>query len=401
MNYPFHPSEISSRLLAWYAKAGRDLPWRHTRDPYKIWLSEIMLQQTGVKAVIPYYHRFLDRFPDVRTLSAASVDEVISLWAGLGYYSRARNLHVAAKVVMEENGGEFPCSLENLQGLPGVGRSTAGAILSIAWNQKTPVLDGNVRRVLARLFALEEDPRSSAGEKKLWGWAEALTPEDRPHDYAQAIMDLGALLCLPRRPACDRCPLEGLCRSRALGLAQEIPRRRSRKPVPTRTQIALILCRADRHLVFKRPLEGMLGGLWEFPARTVSSEQSPESAAAALLCEFGGSGEPDFAGGIDHAYSHFRLVLRLYRCNLEKSHRVEEEGERRWLTTEELEQWPLHGAHKKVLPLLHRDSEKKLAHTKVRGREDKNYLSQSAEKSEGKRHQTVEYRKGGKFSDKI
>ncbi len=213
----FDPAEISPLLLAWYAKAGRDLPWRRSRDPYRVWLAEIMLQQTGVTTVIPYYARFLDRFPHVGALAEAALDEVIALWAGLGYYSRARNLHATAQHVMTEHGGAFPADLAALTALPGIGRSTAGAILSIAFDRKAPILDGNVRRVLARLFALREEPRRPAAEKQLWAWAEALTPPERPHDYAQAIMDLGATVCTPRRPACDRCPLAALCRGKGSG----------------------------------------------------------------------------------------------------------------------------------------------------------------------------------------
>ena len=348
---PFDSAEPSLRLLAWYQKAGRDLPWRRTRDPYLIWLSEIMLQQTGVAAVIPYYERFLARFPDVATLAAASVDEVIALWAGLGYYSRARNLHAAAKAIVTEHGGAFPPDLKALSALPGVGRSTAGAILSIAFDRKGAILDGNVRRVLARLFALEEDPRGSSGERKLWTWAEALTPADRPHDYAQAIMDLGATVCTPRRPACERCPLETLCRARALKLEGEIPRKRAKKPVPTVTRVSLLLVREGKYLVSKRPLEGMLGGLWEFPTTPVEG-QSPQQAAEALLFRMCGGGRLESVGGVSHAYSHFRLDLHLFRTEAVEGFMVAEAPESLWLSASELAEWPLHGAHKKAVPLL-------------------------------------------------
>ncbi len=342
---------ISERLLAWYGRAGRDLPWRQTRDPYRIWLSEIMLQQTGVITVIPYYQRFLTRFPDVASLATANIDDVIALWAGLGYYSRARNLYAAAGRVVAEHGGSFPADLSSLIALPGIGRSTAGAILSFAFDRKAPILDGNVRRVLARLYALQVDPRLPAAEKQLWAWAEALTPAARPHDYGQAIMDLGATLCTPRHPACDRCPLAELCRARAAGRQEELPVRRAKKKVPIVVQVALLVECQGRFLVRKRPFEGMLGGLWEFPGGALMSNESPAQAAARLLAGLGGEAlQP--AGGVAHAYSHFRLDLHLFRTTADPLPHVAEGEENRWLTATELASWPLHGAHKKALPLL-------------------------------------------------
>jgi A/G-specific adenine glycosylase len=343
---------IAPLLLAWYGRAGRDLPWRKTRDPYRIWLSEIMLQQTGVAAVIPYYERFLASFPAVAALAAAPVETVIELWAGLGYYSRARNLHAAARRVVAEHGGLFPQSLEGLTALPGIGRSTAGAILSIAFDRPAPILDGNVRRVLCRLFAWADDPRSAGAEKQLWVWAAALTPADRSHDYAQAIMDLGATVCTPRVPACERCPLAALCQGQTLGIAAELPRRRAKKAAPTQLQVALLVECGGRFLVRRRPLAGMLAGLWEFPGGPVPGGLPAERAAARLWQELGGEGEPTFAGGVDHTYSHFKLDLRLYRVAAPMAPRVAEGPESRWLTAGELADCPLHGAHKKALALI-------------------------------------------------
>jgi A/G-specific adenine glycosylase len=351
-DFPFSPAEVAARLLPWYANVGRDLPWRHSRDPYRVWLSEIMLQQTGVAAVIPYYQRFLARFPELATLAAADIDEVIALWAGLGYYSRARNLHAAARRVMEQHGGAFPADLQALTALPGIGRSTAGAILSIAFDRKGPILDGNVRRVLARLFALEEDPRAPAAERRLWSWAPELTPEERPHDYAQAIMDLGATVCIPRRPACARCPLAELCQAHRQGREDHLPLRRSKKTVPEQRQVALLLERQGRFLVCKRPYQGLLGGLWEFPTAQLTAEQSPAGAALMLLRQFGGQGPPLAAGGVTHAYSHFRLDLHLFHAPAPDPARIAEGQESRWLSADELAAFPLHGAHKKALPLI-------------------------------------------------
>jgi A/G-specific adenine glycosylase len=352
VNKLFAPAEMSSRLLAWYSRCGRDLPWRKTQDPYRIWLSEIMLQQTGVSTVIPYYERFLAHFPTVLDLAAAPVDRVIELWAGLGYYCRSRNLHAAAQMVAKKYGGEFPAELEELMHLPGVGRSTAGAILSIAFNRKAPILDGNVRRVLCRLYALAEESRSTKADRLLWRWAEDLTPDDMPRNYAQAIMDLGAVVCTPSRPDCRPCPLKDLCQARKLGVEKELPVRRKKKKVPVVTRVALLLIRQGHYLVQKRPLDGMLGGLWEFPGCRVREGQDPAKAAEVLLRALGLKGKLHDVGRVNHAYSHFRLDLRLYQGAVSRNIPMVEKRVHRWLVGSGLADLPLHGAHKKILPLL-------------------------------------------------
>ncbi len=354
-NSPFAAEEVAVRLLAWYGRCGRDLPWRQTRDPYRIWLSEIMLQQTGVTTVVPYYQRFLRRFADVQALAASSVDEVIELWAGLGYYSRARNLHAAACQVVTELGGRFPADLQELMALPGIGRSTAGAILSIAFDKKAPILDGNVRRVLIRLYAVDEPPRAVAVEKRLWQRAEELTPEQRPHDYAQAIMDLGATVCKPRNPDCSICPLARLCQANRLGLAGELPRRQPRKPVPLVRQVALLLERDGEFLVSKRPRQGMLAGLWEFPSREVADGQEVSVTAAELLAELALPGRLRELGLVRHAYSHFRLEVAVFQVAIDGHSLVGQVAEGQpslWLPLVELAGLALHGAHKKVRALL-------------------------------------------------
>ncbi len=354
---PFAVAEVAARLLAWYGRCGRDLPWRQTRDPYRIWLSEIMLQQTGVKTVIPYYERFLQRFADVNELAAATVDEVIELWAGLGYYSRARNLHAAACQLVAEPGGRFPSDLQELMALPGIGRSTAGAILSIAFDKKAPILDGNVRRVLIRLYAVEEPPRAASVEKFLWRQAEELTSLERPHDYAQAIMDLGATVCSPRNPDCQICPLVSLCQANRLGLAGDLPRRQPRKVVPLVRQVVLLLERNGEFLVRKRPLQGMLAGLWEFPTREVTDGQPASVAAAEILAELALSGRLYELGQVRHAYSHFRLEVVVFQVAVsdhQAAGQVAEGQPSLWLSTGELAELALHGAHKKVWALLAR-----------------------------------------------
>lgn len=348
---PWPAEEVSRRLLAWYGRDGRDLPWRRTRDPYRIWLSEIMLQQTGVAAVIPYYERFLAAFPDVAALAGAPLEEVLHLWAGLGYYRRARFLHEAARVVMTRHAGRFPEQLAEIMALPGIGRSTAGAIVSIAFDRKAPILDGNVRRVLCRLLAVFGDPRSGKVEKQLWQLAESLTPDDRPHDYAQAIMDLGATVCTPRRPDCRSCPLSGLCQAFWRGLQDQLPQRGARKTVPLVRQVAVLISCRGGYLVRRRPLEGMLGGLWEFPSADVPDGSEAEQVARQLLAAEGVSATLQELGTVLHAYSHFRVELQVFTCRADQVGCVAED-DCRWLPMQELAEWPLHGSHKKALALL-------------------------------------------------
>ncbi len=352
MNLPFDPAEVSSSLLAWYGKQGRDLPWRNSRDPYRIWLSEVMLQQTTVTAVIPYFERFLQRFPTLTDLASASLDDVITLWAGLGYYSRARNLHRTAQQVVAEPGGSFPDTLEGLVALPGIGRSTAGAILSIAFDKPAAILDGNVRRVLVRLFAWKDDPRSSRAEKQLWSWAETLTPDDCPHDYAQAIMDLGATICTPRDPDCEHCPLQELCQARKEGLAAALPVARKKVKIPVRQQVALIIGSPAGCLLRQRPPQGFLGGMWEFPTLDVPAKVDPEQAAASLLADLGLQGSVNSAGEVRHAYSHFKLELTVFTVDLKPTEKVSELNDYRWCSGSEVETLPVHGAHKKAYKKL-------------------------------------------------
>ncbi|MGK2907291.1 MAG: A/G-specific adenine glycosylase [Desulfuromonadales bacterium] len=348
MSLPFDPAEVSRRLLDWYGRAGRDLPWRKTRDPYRIWLSEIMLQQTTVAAVIPYYEKFLEHLPTVDTLASASLDDVITLWAGLGYYSRARNLHQAARQVVSERGGTFPENLESLTALPGVGRSTAGAILAIAFDKPAPILDGNVRRVLVRLFAWMEDPRSSSAEKQLWVWAEALTPEMRPHDYTQAIMDLGATVCMPREPNCEACPLNEICEACHKGLAGVLPLSRQKQKIPVRQQVALFVGSSGQSLLRQRAPAGFLGGLWEFPTVDLLPDLQPEQAAARLLSDLSLHGNLERVADVRHAYSHFKLELTVFKVEVGPAWNIAEGGDYRWCSGLELGQLPLHGAHRKA-----------------------------------------------------
>lgn len=350
VDLPFTASDFSTRLLDWYGKEGRALPWRETRDPYRIWLSEIMLQQTTVAAVIEYYRRFLKSFPTLQALALSSQEDVINLWAGLGYYSRARNLHATAQMIMQEHGGIFPTSVDSLQQLPGIGRSTAGAIAALAFDHQAPILDGNVRRVLCRLCALQQPPRSTTSEKQLWHWTERLTPAERVHDYTQAIMDLGAMICVPRQPHCEQCPVVDLCQAKKLGLEQQLPQKQVKKAVPTRQQLALLIEAGGSYLVRRRPAEGFLGGLWEFPSIGIAEGETAGQQLALLKNDFALVSEPTLLGKIKHVYSHFRLELQLYHA-VGDPLRVAESGND-WCPIEELNGLALHGAHKKALDIL-------------------------------------------------
>ncbi len=258
---------ISRRLLAWYGHHGRKaLPWKRRRDAYRIWVSEVMLQQTQVAAVIPYFERFIARFPDVRSLARARLDEVLHLWTGLGYYARARNLHKAAQRIVKEHGGRFPRAFEVVADLPGIGRSTAGAILTLAFDQRHPILDGNVKRVLARYHAIATPLNKRETETRMWQLAEKHTPRTRVADYTQAIMDLGATLCTRTKPQCPACPLRKTCHAFQLGAPQNFPVRTAARRVPVKaTQMLMIRDARGRVLLARRPPAGLWGGLWGFP----------------------------------------------------------------------------------------------------------------------------------------
>jgi len=259
-------SALAKRLARWQARHGRhDLPWQRTRDAYRIWLSEVMLQQTQVATVIPYYRRFLERLPNVKALAAATLDEVLTLWAGLGYYSRARSLHAAAREVVASHRGRFPRTREALESLPGLGRSTAAAIAVFAFGEREAILDGNVKRVLARHFAVRGFPGDKRVEKRLWGLAEAALPEKDIEAYTQGLMDLGAEICTRKRPACGECPLSGTCEGYARGRAEAYPQPRPRKARPVRKTSMLLLLREGEVLLEKRPPTGVWGGLWCLP----------------------------------------------------------------------------------------------------------------------------------------
>ena len=297
---------ISRRLLAWYDRHGRKtLPWKRGRDPYRIWVSEIMLQQTQVATVIPYFERFLARFPELRTLAKAKPDDVLHLWTGLGYYARARNLHRAARVIVEEHHNKFPREFEAITALPGIGRSTAGAILALAFGQRHAILDGNVKRVLARYHAVDTPNNKREAEERLWLLAEKHTPYSRIADYTQAIMDLGATLCTRTKPDCPHCPLRAGCRARKLGTPQDFPVRTARVITPVKTtHMLMIHDPRGRVLLTQRPPVGLWGGLWGFPECADDDVQAWCRKTLGLKIKT----EKPWPV-LRHAFSHFRLDI--------------------------------------------------------------------------------------------
>ena len=310
-----HRRQIAGAILAWYDKAARDLPWRARpgarADAYHVWLSEIMLQQTTVKAVIPYYGRFLARWPDVAALAAAELDDVLAAWAGLGYYSRARNLHACAKAVVAGHGGRFPASEEALHALPGIGPYTAAAIAAIAFGRAATVVDGNVERVVARLFAVETPLPGAKAE--IGALAARLTPHERPGDYAQGMMDLGATICTPRSPSCGACPVARHCEARASGLAALLPARSPKAERPQRHGAAFVAVRVDGAVLLRRrPPKGLLGGMLEAPS-TEWGAVMPDAGAALPLAPMPGKWRR-LGGSVSHTFTHFHLRLEVYRA---------------------------------------------------------------------------------------
>ena len=299
---------VAPRLLRWFARHGRkDLPWQRNPTPYRVWVSEVMLQQTQVGTVIPYFQRCMRRFPTLRTLAAAPLDEVLHLWSGLGYYARARNLHRAARLVMAQHRGRFPRELVEVAALPGIGRSTAGAILALSRQQRHAILDGNVKRVLARVFAVEGWPGEREVERQLWELAEACTPTRNVHRYTQAVMDLGATVCTRGQPACGRCPLGKLCVARQRGIQDRLPGRRPRRGIRRveRTHMLLAMRNDASVLLERRPAEGLWGGLWGLPQFTDAAGATRWSKRHL------GMRSPRFTAGetVRHSFTHFDLDI--------------------------------------------------------------------------------------------
>ena len=307
---------IQKRLVRWFQKNGRDLPWRNTTDPYAIWVSEIMLQQTQVATVIPYYQTFLKSFPTVRHLAKADLSKVLKVWEGLGYYSRARNLHRASQIVSKHFKGKIPDNLTDLRSLPGIGRYTAGAILSIAFDKPAPILDGNVKRVLSRLFAIADPPAKGKTEAHLWHLSESLIPNGEASSFNQGLMDLGAMICTPKEPQCPLCPLRDLCNGRASGDPERFPARTLKKQIPHIEAISAVIRENEKVFLQQRPPKGLLGGLWEFPNWSIEGKKDlKEYLKHKVKSEIGlkvKSEKP--VGSFQQTFSHFKLTLQVFYC---------------------------------------------------------------------------------------
>ncbi|HSM57297.1 MAG TPA: A/G-specific adenine glycosylase [Candidatus Sulfomarinibacteraceae bacterium] len=351
---------IVSRLLQWWDEGHADLPWRRRSDPYAIWVAEVMLQQTQITTVVPYYERWMARFPTVRALAEAPLDEVLKLWEGLGYYRRARHLHQAAQTVVREYGGALPSTVKELQELKGIGPYTAGAIASIAFAQPAPILDGNVIRVLSRLYDVSEDVTEAETKNRLWDLAASLVPEARPGDFNQALMELGQRVCTPAAPDCHRCPLVEPCLARQRGTQLERPVRPPRKNRPHHHVAAgVIWDERDRFLIAQRPLDGLLGGLWEFPGgKQEPGETLPETLRREIQEELSMEitvGPPLVR--VKHGYTHFRITLHAFHAR----HMAGEPqnigvADHAWVQLEELEQYAFAVTDQKIIARLRADA---------------------------------------------
>jgi A/G-specific adenine glycosylase len=326
-------AKFAPALLAWFDVDGRkDLPWQRDPTPYRVWVSEIMLQQTQVATVVPYFTAFMQRFADVRALAEARLDEVLHLWSGLGYYARARNLHRAAQAMARSHGARFPESIDEAMALPGIGRSTAGAILALSLGQRHPILDGNAKRVLTRQFGIDGNPGGAAVEQRLWSLAEACTPRERVAEYTQGIMDLGATLCTRARPACLLCPVGADCVARSLGLEDRLPARRARAHRPQREAWLVVAMRGGHKVLLeRRPASGIWGAMWglpEFPTRAHAEQWCGEHLS--------GASPPVRGDPVRHAFSHFDYEMRplAVRC-LGKSEGLRDDDRYRWYDVRE------------------------------------------------------------------
>ncbi len=343
------------RVLAWFDASARDVPWRPSPGLYAIWISEIMLQQTQVATVIPYYTRFLQRFPNVSALAAADEQEVLKYWEGLGYYRRARQLHAAARRVVHEHAGRIPTSLDRLRALPGIGRYTAGAILSIALDQRQPILEANTVRLLSRLLALTGDPACSASRRRLWGFAQWLLPRRRCGDFNQALMELGSLVCTPRAPACDACPVAGQCPTRARGFQDRIPPARRRPAAVAVHEAVVVMYRADGRLLVRCCEPGeRWAGLWDFPRVPLSAPSdrvAREELCARITALTGGViDRPHVLTTLRHGVTRFRITLTCFQAACRRL------GPRRarwrWVSLHQLDSLPLNATARQIHRLL-------------------------------------------------
>jgi len=336
---------FNSKILNWYNLHARVLPWRGQTDPYTVWISEIMLQQTRVETVIPYFQRWMQRFPSVFELAAAPQQEVLNFWEGLGYYARARNLHQAARIIVAEHNGEIPHTAQALQQLPGIGRYTAAAIASIAFSADEAALDGNIRRVLARVFNVTEPARSTTGERILWQIAEEQLPPGAAGEYNQALMDLGATICTPTSPDCPNCPVANFCQAYALDIQEQRPVTKPKAPLPHYTVTAAVIRNHDKVFIAQRPAKGLLGNMWEFPGGKIDPGESLQACLKREICEELNAEITVGAlfGIYEHAYTHFKITLHAFECQFVAGENpiAQEHNNIRWTKLAELDDYPM------------------------------------------------------------
>lgn len=341
-------SSIRRKLLKWFDQQRRDLPWRKNKTPYRIWISEIMLQQTQVATVIPYYQRFQKQFSNVKKLAAADESEVLKLWEGLGYYRRARQLHAAAKVIVDEHAGKFPTDFEQVLALPGIGRYTAGAILSIALDQKLPILEGNTIRLFSRLMMLDEDTTSSTSQKRLWSFSESLLPNKRAGDFNQALMELGSEICKPRNPLCSDCPLKLHCPTRAEKRQREIPRPKKPPKYEEVSEAVIVVKRDSKILMRKCQSDERWAGLWDFPRFAVTSANAETQLANDLSDATGLATRLKSSElQIKHAVTRFKITLDCYESTQVNNH-LRKNTSFQWLELNELHELPLSVTGRKI-----------------------------------------------------
>lgn len=355
---PAQAEEMAQSLLAWHQPMLREMPWRETRDPYRIWVAEVMLHQTQARTVVPYFERFVRTFPTVQALSDASLDDVLKLWAGLGYYARARNLHAAARLIVEKHGGAIPPAKRDLLALPGIGPYTAGAILSIAYGQDEPVVDGNIIRVLCRAFDVTEDPSRPLVRRFLWQLAGDLLPRGRAGDFNQALMDLGASICTPRSPQCGSCPWRGFCRAYRQGNQDERPLRPARRLKPHYDIAVGVIEKDGCVLIARRPAKGLLGGLWEFPGGKIEAGETAEQALSREVWEELGievtAANPFMV--VEHAYTHFKVTLHVMRCRYRAgTPQCRACDDWRWEQTDKLGHYAFPAANQRIIAALQAD----------------------------------------------
>ncbi|TCL39422.1 A/G-specific DNA-adenine glycosylase [Anaerospora hongkongensis] len=348
---------LAESLLKWYDENHRELPWRQDQEPYKIWVSEVMLQQTRVEAVRPYYERWMERFPTLQDLAQASEEEVLQYWQGLGYYSRARNLHRGVREVAETYDGQVPQERTKVLALSGVGDYTAGAILSIAYNKPEPAVDGNVLRVFSRLYCLENDITKPAAKKQVTDLVSVVLPLDRPGDFNQAIMDLGSLLCTPKNPDCTHCPLNSFCLAYQQDRQRELPLRKKNAPPRIIPVAAAIVQSAGQFLLCKRPGKGILANMWEFPAVEIENKQDGPSQLESLLCRLGQQVfvEPLPVMELIHTFSHRQWQIAFYPCKTVMRQELPDLAHCRWVSPNEWSELSFAGPHRKMAAYLESD----------------------------------------------